>query len=164
MNKQEFEKQAEALYTDIRSFLDNAFELFYQIEKPQKAVVPKLVAEWLKEHLYVNTLLEVLNDAENEQIVPSAVNDWILDNQRDFVIAWHNGFEVEQEQLYTVEIPNPNLNTHTILQKKGKGLVLVTVTNARWKGWENSKLTESEIKEDFEWAWQFAVPMEVEAE
>ncbi|WP_269088464.1 DUF1642 domain-containing protein, partial [Streptococcus suis] len=93
-------------------------------------MVPKLVAEWLKEHLYVNTLLEVLNDAENEQIVPSAVNDWILDNQRDFVIAWHNGFEVEQEQLYTVEIPNPNLNTHTILQKKGKGLVLVTVTNA----------------------------------
>ncbi|WP_269088440.1 DUF1642 domain-containing protein, partial [Streptococcus suis] len=76
-------------------------------------MVPKLVAEWLKEHLYVNTLLEVLNDAENEQIVPSAVNDWILDNQRDFVIAWHNGFEVEQEQLYTVEIPNPNLNTHT---------------------------------------------------
>ncbi|HEM3198174.1 hypothetical protein JN538_01415 [Streptococcus suis] len=30
MNKKEFEKQAEALYTDIRSFLDNAFELLKQ--------------------------------------------------------------------------------------------------------------------------------------
>ena len=61
----------------------------------------------------------------------------------------------EQQKLYTVEIPNPNLNAHTVLQKTEKGIVLVTVTNARWRGWKNSKLTESEIKQDFDFLWQF---------
>ncbi|MBO3755708.1 hypothetical protein J5O02_01280 [Streptococcus suis] len=42
MNKQELEKQAEALYTDVRSFLDNTFELIDQIHEPQKVVVPKV--------------------------------------------------------------------------------------------------------------------------
>ena len=69
---------------------------------------------------------------------------------------------VEKEKLYTVEIPNPNLNAHVVLQKTGDGLVLVTVGNAGWAEWESSKLTEAEIKEDFEWAWQWAVPVEVE--
>ena len=57
---------------------------------------------------------------------------------------------VEKEKLYTVEIPNPNLNAHTVLQKTEKGIVLILVTNARWRGWESSKLTEAEIKKDFE--------------
>lgn len=67
---------------------------------------------------------------------------------------------VEQEKLYTVEIPNPNLNAHVVLQKTGVGIVLVTVGNARWRGWESSKLTESEIKQDFDFLWQFAKPVE----
>jgi hypothetical protein len=67
-----------------------------------------------------------------------------------------DGCAVEKEKLYTVEIPNPNLNAHVVLQKTEKGVVLVTVGNARWKGWESSKLTEAEIKKDFEWAWKWA--------
>ena len=74
--------------------------------------------------------------------------------------AYLYGYEIEPERLYTVEIPNPNLNTHTVLQKTEKGIVLVTVTNARWRGWKNSNLTESEIKQDFEWAWQWAKEVE----
>ena len=76
--------------------------------------------------------------------------------------AWlaYPNITVEQEKLYTVEIPNPNLNAHTVLQKTEKGIVLISVTNARWRGWESSKLTESEIKQDFEWAWQFKKEVE----
>jgi hypothetical protein len=33
---------------------------------------------------------------------------------------------------------------------------LVTVGNAGWAEWESSKLTEAEIKKDFEWAWKWA--------
>ena len=77
-----------------------------------------------------------------------------------FASAWLDGYTVEKDKLYTVEIPNPNLNTHTILQKIGKGLALIMATNARWKGWESSKLTESEIKQDFDFLWQFAKPVE----
>lgn len=74
--------------------------------------------------------------------------------------AWLDGYTVEQEKLYIVEIPNPNLNAYTVLQKTEKGIVLISVTNARWRGWESSKLTESEIKKDFYWAWQWAKEVE----
>ena len=65
-------------------------------------------------------------------------------------------------KFVTVEIPNPNINAHTVLQKTEKGLVLVTVGNTGWAEWESSKVTESEIKQDFEWAWQFAREVEIE--
>lgn len=37
---------------------------------------------------------------EEEQIVTSAVNDWILDNQYDFIKAWIDGYE---EETYETE-------------------------------------------------------------
>ena len=131
-----------------------------QIHEPQKVVVPKFVAEWIKPYRHSHTLLRVLNAVENKLVTPSAVNDWILDNQYDFIKAWIDGYDVEQEKLYTVEIPNPNLNAHVVLQKTADGLVLATVGNAGWAEWESSKLTESEIKQDFEWAFQFSKPVE----
>ena len=36
--------------------------------------------------------------AEKEQITTSAVNDWILDNQYDFIKAWIDGYEIEKEE------------------------------------------------------------------
>ena len=131
-----------------------------QINEPQKPVVPRFVAEWLKKYRWAHTLLKFLNDAEKGQITTSAVNDWILDNQYDFIKAWIDGYEVEKEKLYMVEIPNPNLNAHVVLQKTEKGIVLISVTNARWRGWESSKLTESEIRKDFDFLWQFAKGVE----
>ncbi|CYU69802.1 DUF1642 domain-containing protein [Streptococcus suis] len=131
-------------------------ELVSQIHEPQRVVVPKLVAEWLKEYRYVNTLLKVLNAAENERIVPSAVNDWILDNQRDFVIAWLDGYEVEKEQLYTVEIPN-----------NGGTLILACINHAIKLVDGNKHLPGKFTKESieyagFDWALKWAKPVEVE--
>ena len=77
-----------------------------------------------------------------------------------FMRAWLDGYEVEKEKLYTVEIPNPNLNAYVVLQKTLDGLVLVAMANARWKDWEESKLTEYEIKKDFDFLWQFAKEVE----
>ncbi|WP_238711142.1 DUF1642 domain-containing protein [Streptococcus suis] len=107
MNKQEaIEKLTEIANGTGWISHKSACNVVVQIHEPQKVVIPKFVAEWLKEYRYANTLLKVLNAAEDERIVPSAVNDWILDNQRDFVIVWHDGYEVEKERLYTVEIPS----------------------------------------------------------
>ena len=97
-----------------------------------------------------------------EAIIDHAKNNsaWIITHEETFARAWLDGYEIEKEKLYIVEIPNPNLNAHTVLQKTEKGIVLISVTNARWRGLESSKLTESEIKQDFEWAWQFAKEVE----
>ncbi|MCE6986859.1 DUF1642 domain-containing protein [Streptococcus suis] len=135
---------------------DRIVSVINQIHEPQKVVVPKFVAEWLKEYRYANTLLKVLNAAENERIVPSAVNDWILDNQRDFVIAWLDGYDIEQERLYTVEIPN-----------NGGTLILACINHAIKLVDGNKHLPGKFTKESieyagFDWALKWAKPAEAE--
>ena len=78
-------------------------------------------------------------------------------------------FEIEQEKLYTVEIPNPNRPDIVTLLYKENGKVFIgneffwdEVPNYKWKNEPEYQLTEAEIKQDFEWAWDagFAKPVE----
>lgn len=65
-------------------------------------------------------------------------------------------FEVEKEKLYTVEFPNPNSDNHLVLRKNFDGKVCISLLHSEyWRGNESTKLTEAEIKRDFEWALQF---------
>ena len=146
-------------------------DIISQIDEPQKPVVPKFVAEWIGYCKFKGfTLLGALDPVSELGVglVTSLTEelrkgkDWAQRNQETFTRAWLYGYEIEQEKLYTVEIPNPNLNAHVVLQKTRDGLVLVTVGNAGWAEWESSKLTEAEIKEDLEWAWQFVKEVENE--
>ena len=102
MNKQELEKQAEALYTDVRSFLDNTFELIDKIHEPQKVVVPKFIGDLIEElKIGKYTIGEIgvcVYDDEEQK--------WIDDNEELFYRAFLDGYKIEQEKLYTVEIPN----------------------------------------------------------
>ena len=77
---------------------NQVLDIVSQIDEPQKVIIPKFVAEWLKKYRYAHTLLKVLNSAEDERIIPSAVNDWILDNQYDFIKAWMDGYEEETDE------------------------------------------------------------------
>ncbi|MGQ7340375.1 DUF1642 domain-containing protein [Streptococcus suis] len=134
----------------------SACNIISQIDQPQTVVVPKFVAEWIEsEKSRKRRLSQALSSVFDELELSLYIKQQLGDYTEIIARAWLDGYEVDQEQLYTVEIPNPNLNAHTILQKAEKGLALVVVTNARWRGWADSQLTESEIKEDFEWAWQF---------
>ena len=148
---------------------NQVLSLIEQIDEPQKVTIPKFVAEWIGYCKFKGfTLLGALDPVSELGVglVTSLTEelrkgkDWAQRNQETFTRAWLYGYEIEQEKLYTVEIPNPNLNAHVVLQKTRDGLVLVTVGNAGWAEWESSKLTESEIKQDFEWAWQFAKEVE----
>ena len=145
--------------------IDNIVEVVSQIDEPQKVTIPKFVAEWIKSQKESFSDVSAIDMYDNLTLDNNGghyhdVWLWVIEHHYDFIKAWHDGYKVEQEKLYTVEIPNPNLNAHVVLQKTGDGLVLVTVGNARWRGWESSKLTEAEIKQDFEWAFQFAKPVE----
>ncbi|HEL1668968.1 TPA: DUF1642 domain-containing protein [Streptococcus suis 2651] len=95
---------------------------------------------------------------------PKKESEWIIDNEETFVRAWYDGYEVEQEQLYTVEIPNPNTKySRIVLQRlRENALQLKEYTVDDWKTYKMNQLTEAEIKQDFEWAWQWAKPVEVE--
>ena len=105
MNKQEaikelMSKSREVIFGDDENVYlsrKRTIELVSQIDEPQKVAIPKFVAEWLKKYRHAHTLLKVLNSAEDERIMPSTVNDWILDSQYDFIKAWIDGYTVEQE-------------------------------------------------------------------
>ena len=77
---------------------NQVLDIISQIDEPQKVVVPRFVKDWLKKYRHAHTLLRVLNAVENEQVIPSTVNDWILDNQYDFIKAWIDGYDIVKEE------------------------------------------------------------------
>ena len=169
MNKQEAIETIEAEWLSLAGIcLQDITDIINMIDEPQKPVIPEFVAEWIEWCKTNNVTLlggispidelgsAVCNDKRVESLTASS---WTIRNQDTFARAWLDGYTVEEEKLYTVEIPNPN-NT----SPKYK-LMLVKGTNGVeiLRDYYNEKrdpyffqLTESEIKQDFEWAWQFA--------
>ena len=135
--------------------LTYALELVNQLDKPEKTVVPQFVADYIaSEQRSYSTLSEAIDDMDDEKEVLC----WFYDNPETFAKAWIYGCEVEKEKLYTVEIPNPNGFIRLVLCKDCDGKLFVATFSGGdcWETFGKCKLTEAEIKEDFEWAWQFA--------
>ncbi len=175
MNKQEaIEKIYNASwdspdYEGLVVKVETVNEIIYQIDEPQKVVVPKFVAEWIEHCKQSNLDLDNAMRYTRVNNAETGVEEWIYENQDLFARAWLFGYEVEQEKLYTVEIPDPNRSdTVTFLYKEngkvfiGSDIFLDEFPNYKWKKDPDNQLTESEIKEDFDWAWQFAEEVEVE--
>lgn len=144
----------------------HCFDIINQLDESEKLVVPKFVADWYEERKdYFDFNIYGFYKYFYSQGKHGKVKKW-LDNAENKAIETLvkmklYGYEVEKEKLYIVEIPNPNSGVNTVLCKTGDGRVSIALTNSgRWKGVENVQLTESEIKQDFEWAWQFAKEVE----
>ncbi|HFI0496148.1 TPA: DUF1642 domain-containing protein [Streptococcus suis] len=177
MNKQEAIKCIEQMGEYERFVGDpiskaSVLSVISQIYEPLKVVVPKFVAEWIegckRSGWHLEKVLYRLDD-------DGKVGDWAYDENDDLIPekvdmiarAWLDGCEIEQEKLYTVEIPDPNRpDIATFLYKEngkvfiGTDIFLDEVPNYKWKNEPENQLTESEIKQDFEWAWQFAKEVE----
>lgn len=146
----------------------DVLEIISQIDESQKVVVPQFVADWLevcKENLGfgLSNAMSHSTSAMNKQ--PNWVKRWFnfKDNQETFAKAWLFGYEVEKEKLYTVEIPNPNSkgNNKIYLCKDDiTGKIYLCKGNFNPSKNRNLRLTESEIKQDFGWAWKFAKKVE----
>lgn len=143
-----------------------------QINKPEKPVVPQYVADWIgwcKRNSV--TLLGAMSPIDelgtaicNDKKVKSLdASKWATQNQETFAKAWLFGYEVEKEKLYTVELPSPNCPTddHYILSRLKNGKIIVNrYCIEQWEKFGDCQLTESEIKQDFDWAWPFAEVVE----
>ncbi|HEM6088624.1 TPA: DUF1642 domain-containing protein [Streptococcus suis] len=108
MNKQEAIKRVEELY-GYGSIAKTVTDIISQIDEPQTVVVPKFVAEWIKSHK------ESFSDASAIDMYDNLTSDnrsgyyhevwlWVIAHHHDFIKAWHDGYEIEQEKLYTVEV------------------------------------------------------------
>lgn len=126
-----------------------------ELEKP---VVPQFVDTWIQGAKYNGfDLYEAMTDDE----MSDKVATWIVCNSEIFAKAWFFGYEVEKEKLYTVELPNPNGGTHLVLCKDCDGKLFVeTFLIDEWETFGKCKLTETEIKKEFSWTWQFAKELE----
>ncbi|MEG3305632.1 DUF1642 domain-containing protein [Streptococcus suis] len=137
----------------------DAFYTLDQIHEPQKVVVPKFIAD----------KIEYCKDTEGYDLFHAMdycyqykdSADWLECNEETFARAWHDGYEIEQEKLYTVEIPDPNSYCdYRYLSRNDNGICLDASNDTKWKQKKRNRFTESEIKQDFEWAWQWAKEVE----
>lgn len=181
MNKQEFQKTIKNMkppkfFTAIT--LSEAYEAGFEeakgtalfsscfLNEPEKPTVPQYVADWYEENkddLEYN-LCKLCIDF-HEQKLRADLYGWFNDDNNksiETLVLMHKfGYEVEKEKLYTVEIPNPNGGTYLALCKDVDGKLFFDVFfSEEWKTFGKCKLTESEIKKDFDWAWQFAKEVE----
>lgn len=130
----------------------------------KKPVVPQFVAEWYEK-----------NKDCLEWNLYSLCVDFYRRELQDDLFDWFKyggnkpietlvkmklfGYEIEKEKLYTVEIPNPGCTDKGkfVLCKNKSGKVFMKWTCLDdWKFLEKFQLTEEEVKEKFDWAWQFA--------
>ena len=138
---------------------------------PEKPVVPQFVADWYEEYKsYFEYNLYSLCVDFHERKLQRDLHEWFnnLSNKPiETLVMMHKfGYEVQKEKLYTVEIPNPNGSGYSkiYLAKNKDGKVELFTWSGytsiefadNWEQEENAQLTESEIKKDFGWAWQFA--------
>lgn len=185
MNKQEaiekLKSRVKSHWLDEEIYGDNciksvelgmAIDIVNQIDEPEKPVVPRFVADWI-EWCKRNsvTLLGAMSPIDelgtaicNDKKVKSLdASKWATQNQETFAKAWLFGYEVEKEKLYTVELPSPNCPTddHYILSRLKNGKIIVNrYCIEQWEKFGDCQLTESEIKQDFDWAWPFAEVVE----
>ncbi|HEO4380441.1 TPA: DUF1642 domain-containing protein [Streptococcus agalactiae] len=130
--------------------------LLDQLNKP-KLEVPQMIADVIESFDEdVNYLHEHMSYQSDE------VREWLTHNEREFYEAWlaYPNITVEKENLYTVEIPNPNERQLSfVLMRQLSGNVSIKVMHRDnldlLKIDNNLQLTESEIRKDFDWAWQF---------
>ena len=152
--------------------LNFALLLLAELDESEKPVLPQFVADWI-EWCKKNKITLLGADTaicNNKNIRSLDASGWAMKNQETFVKAWIYGYEVKEEKLYTVEIPNPNGGGYSknYLAKNKNGKVELFICSGYtsiefaddWKQEENTQLTEAEIKKDFEWAWQFAKEVE----
>ena len=184
MNKQEFQQKIKDMKppkfftaTTLGEAYDEGFEdakgnaLFESnfLYEPEKPTVPQFVADWYEankedfENKVYDLCVQFNNDNEelNKEVwcwFDCAVNKPIETLVRMKLF----GYEVDKEKLYTVEFPNPNGGERPILYKNRDGKASIIFPSVPcWREVKNAQLTESEIKKDFDWAWQFAEEVEV---
>ena len=149
-------------------------DLVSQIDEPQKPVVPKFVVDFYEsiKDDFENKVYDLcLQFNRDNGELSSELCEWFdcVKNEpiQTLVEMKLYGYEIEQEKLYTVEIPDPyGLYKIRYLFRNGIG----SMGNIRIGGTDyrdifldvETHLTEAEIKEDFEWAWDAGFAKEVE--
>ncbi|EMF6445342.1 DUF1642 domain-containing protein, partial [Listeria monocytogenes] len=119
--------------------------------------VPQFVADWISRRRQEGYNLIWSISYENNDM-PDEMYEWLTstaDNQELFARAWLDGYEVEKEPLYYVQLITNSLG-YLNVRNDGRRSLSDSVQNDIFK----TQFTEAKIKEMDERYWQFAVPVE----
>lgn len=133
-----------------------------------KPLVPQFILDWVddsREHsyefdewfYYSNQPLEVYKWLNTKNKRQKELNALALVT---LIVNGPDAVTVEKEKLYTVEIPNPNRASNKAVKKLMlfKTSADSPIIEIGFMGNPDSplcKLTEAEIRKDFDWAWQW---------
>ncbi|HEL1100877.1 TPA: DUF1642 domain-containing protein [Streptococcus equi subsp. zooepidemicus] len=132
------------------------------LDKP-KPEIPQFVADYIDDmHKNARTLRYAFKYMESN----IKMHKWcVFERQETFVNAFLYGYTIEKEKLYIVEIPNPNSDIehkHIALARLANGkLGFSEIIDTDFYSREDVRLTESEIRKDFDWAWREGFAKEV---
>ncbi|EPP0992803.1 DUF1642 domain-containing protein [Listeria monocytogenes] len=154
------------------SFPDKAIA---KVEEQERVVVPQCVADWIEQKKSNGDQLYIAMD-KSWQSMNYKVSDWLEegeDRYNKFARAWLDGYEVKKEPLYYVRLPFASRSTD-FEKETTYTYIIVNITtdemqpstsNRNYGSWK-AALTESEIKAmpGGDIYWQFAEPVEVEAQ
>lgn len=132
--------------------IDLALDIIDQTEPYQpKREVPQTIFDVIESF---DDDVDYLHEHMSRQ--SEGVREWLTHNERDFYEAWlaYPNITAEKEKLYTVEIPNPN-GCNLYLIKLDKEVVITSDLIADVFP-DNLKLTEQEIRKDYDWAFRWA--------
>lgn len=155
MNKQELIDILENLECSTESLsYDNGYEQgIYDslshvilLDEPKKVVIPKFVAEWIGyATLKGDSLIASFKPWDLYGAEYGKVNSWIKDNEETYARAWLDGYEVEEDPLYYVKLPEIGY------MRFGKKYFYSTDKE------DAKRYTENQIKAIDERYWPFAV-------
>lgn len=168
------DSKSSCYHKEAGRFIDIALSDMEQLKsslptQQDKVVVPEFVAEWIELCKFNATLSECLDGSypitgQHSEII-SEDEDWIItgNNEELLARAWLDGYTVEKEQFYYIEIPLPNkVNGCGRLGQSISGGLEVLYTKISLEPKWKTQFTENEIKAIDERYWAFAVPVEEE--
>lgn len=160
MNKQEliekYKNKYPVISMDVKEFryFIELWEDMKQLDEPQKQVVPQFVANWIeyfkncKGTLYGSTNpfsyygRAILEDFEGDY---DEVLRWIRDNSDTYARAWLDGYRIEKEKRYRVNVKNIRTRQGTLNRSKKSGVFIFS--NPEENNLYGTKFTRKELED-----------------
>lgn len=172
MNKQElidilkkykngYQEETDGYFKGAYGAYDVALGLAKKLDEQPKVTVPQFVADWFeknKDDLDFAIYAAVAHSIKESDYYryPEGFIEWIelADNKPiETIIRMKDGYEVEKEPLYQIELPGTSWGAYLTKADNGDLVIFQNTTSG-------STFTESEIKAIDERYWAFAVPVE----
>lgn len=150
MNKQELIEYCESLKGSLNKFINGIdvnkiIKKIEQLNEPQKVTVPQFVADWIEE--CKNDDFHLFGAMEEMSLHQKKLDYWFRedDNMELFARAWLDGYRIEKEKRYRVNVKNIRTRQGTLNRSKKSGVFIFS--NPEENNLYGTKFTRKELEE-----------------